>query len=242
MSRGYRVSGGGTGGGDGPDLTDGFTIGIGVADSNAAPTDDATYAMALTQADTVPGQTEAVSLTFPAGVWAETQPPPTDANSFAVRVWLSGSAGTGVTAAANANGQNNGTIATLRTQVAGTNPIVMTSTLGANIPGGVTLGSCVYLGWFRSENEVTTSFGRIIARSTTGLFPDITIFNNSTFNTNVDNLTSPHLFNLVPAGVDTLAKAQTLQIIHTVQDIAPGVTPHVLTVDAGAISISGAFT
>ena len=54
-------------------------------------------------------------------------------------------------------------------------------------------------------------------------------------------LTGDFTYDLYAAGVNTLAKLQSCQMLHRVSDAVAGVTPHVLTVDAGAIDITGAF-
>lgn len=235
-----RAASGGSGGG--PAFSDGFSINIKAADSNLAPADASTFQINLLQADSnaAPGA-ETVRLRFPAGSYGDTSPAPTDLRTFTARVWLSGSAGAGTTNPANANGQNNGALATLTTVPAGTNPITLTSVLGPNVPA-FSITSAIYRGWFRSENVLVTSSGRLIMQSTTALFADIEMFLNDVAATTVDRLDGSFTFDLFAAGVNTLARIQSCRMLHRVQDAAGGVTPHILTVDAGCIEIVGAFT
>lgn len=186
--------------------------------------------------------TETVKLAFPAPDFADTSNAPTEANSFTLKAWLTGSAGTGVTNPGNANGSNDGAVATLQTAPAGTNPIVMTSNCGSGLPAGITLTNCTLYGFYKSVNSLVTSSTTIKVHSSTGLFSDITIFSNSALNTTVDHLTDNWGYDLFSAGVDTLAKAQSVQIICTTQDAAAGVSPAVLTVDAFNLTITGAFS
>lgn len=239
---GYRTKTGNSGGGGGgTGFTDSFSIGIKAADSNAAPTDNKSFQIALTQSDTNATQTETVKLGFPAGVFGDSSAAPTDGNSFALKVWLSGSAGSGVTNPSNANGQNDGAIATLQTVALGTNPIIMTSALGANVPT-CTITSLIYRGWFKSVSPVITGEGKITIKSTGALFSDIVMFTNSGLGVTVDHLTGTFTYDLYAAGVNTLAKAQSMTVEHRTTDLVAGVTPHVLTVDAGCVEIAGAFT
>lgn len=228
------VGGGGPSGPAG--FTDSFSLEIRTTDSNAAPTDDATFQLNALYADTNDVQTEAVS----AGIQGlgDSNDVPTDARSAQIRVWLSGSAGTDVANPANANGQNDGTSAVVSTGVLASNPETMTSALGTNVPSGITFSAAVYHGWFRAQTTLITSTARIIARSTSALFADITMFTQSTLGGDTDHLGGTFIFDLIAAGVDTLAKLQSLQIIHETQDVAAGVTPAILTVDAGAVDIT----
>lgn len=228
------------GGGGGPALVDAVTLKILTADAYAGSADAATFAMTLTQTDSYLGASEAVKLTFPTPPdFGDSYLGASDASLFTLRVWLSGSAGG--TNPANANGANNGTVATLQTAPAGASTITMTSTLGANVPAGISVASAVYRGWFRSVNTLTTSSGTLTMHSTSALFSDVTMFTNAALSTTVDHLAGDFTFDLVAAGINTAAKLGSCQMIHTVTDAVAGVSPHVLTVDAGAIDLVGAF-
>jgi hypothetical protein len=229
-------------GGSGPGLVDAVSFRILVGETLPPPVDAATFLLRLAGADTIAPPSEALTLRFPAPGFADAVLAPADARSFVVRAWLSGSAGTGVTSPANADGQNNGAVATLQTAPAGTNPITMTSAVGAGVLAGLSVASAIYRGWFKSVNALTTSTGSIVMRSTSALFADITMFSNAALNTTVDRLNGSFVFDLVAAGVDSLAKIQSCQVLHKVQDAVAGTSPHVLTVDAGAIELAAAFT
>ncbi len=222
--------------------TDAFSLTITTTDSNAAPTDDATFALALALTDTNDAQTETVSLGITG--FADSNDVPTDSNTFTMRVWLSGSTGTSgnVTNPANANGQNDGAIGVCKTVVAGATTARITSNLGGNIPAGVTLSSVIYRGWFSSVNSLTTSGGQLIFHSPSALFSDLIIFTNQALNTTIDHLAGTFTYDVLAGGINTLAKLQDIQMWHNAFDLAAGVSPTVLNVDAGCLEIAGAFS
>jgi len=217
-------------------LTDAFKLNIVAADSNATPTDNASFLLKLLEADSNNAPTDAASLKFPAGDFGDSNPAPTDARTVTLRVWLSNSAGTGVTNPANANGANDGTFAVLQTTIGGSATITMTSDIGSNI-GTITFSTVLYRGWFNLTTTLLTSTVSIIAHSSSALFTDITMFTFSGLNGNVNHNTGDFTFDLFAAGVNTLAKLQSLQILHRTNDAVAGVTPAVLNVDAGATDI-----
>lgn len=237
---GYRVLGGGGGGApSGPaGFTDSFSIALTFPDTNTVPTDAASYAMTLAQSDSNAGHSDSVELKFPAGVYVDSSTAPSDVKDFAVRVWLSGSSGAGVTNPTNADGQNNGTNATVSTAPLGSNTETLTSLVGVNLPAGLSVASAVYRGWFALTVSLGTSTGRVIAHSSTALFADVTMF---TSNSTTSHATGTFTFDLVAAGIDTSAKLQSLEIYHQTQDAVAGVTPAVMSVDAGSIELGAAF-
>lgn len=216
-------------------FTEDISLEIQVAESNAAPTDDPTFDITLDTADSNATPTEELGLDISGH--SDENATPTDARTALIRVWLSGSAGAGVGTPANANGQNDGTLATISTAVAGAATETMTSALGTNVPSGITFSSAIYRGWVRFQTTLVTSVARLVARSIGGLFADITMFTQSTLNGDTNHLAGTFTFDLVAAGVDTLAKLQSLQIIHETTDAVAGVTPAIITVDAGAVDI-----
>lgn len=218
-------------------FTDTFTLNIVAAESNATPTEADTYAIALAQSESNATPTEALELKFPAGVWAETGAAPTDVNAITMRVWLSGSSGAGVTNPTNADGQNNGTVATISTAALGSNTETLTSLVGTSVPS-VSVSAATYRGWFNLTINVGTSTGRVIAHSNAALFTDVTMFSA---NTSTNHSTGTFTFDLVAAGINTLAKVQSLEIYHQTQDLVAGVTQATMTVDAGAVELAGAF-
>lgn len=221
-------------------FSDDFAIQIKLEDSNAAPGDDATFQIALTESDTNAGQSEAVELKFPAGVWNDSSTAPAEANSFAVQVWLANSAGSGVGNPANADGMNDGASATVQTQALGSNTETLTSDIGANV-GAWSFTSCTYRGWFRMQTTLVTSQCQLVARSSTGAFSDIVMASLSAVGGDTNHLSGSFTYDLYAAGVDTLAKLQSLQIIHQTTDAVAGVTPATMTVDAGRVSLAGVF-
>ena len=233
-----------TGASSGPaGFTDGFSINIVHADTNSAQTDNAAFAISLAVSESNADFTETMSLGISGSSFNDTTSTPTDAPQFTVRFWLSGGTATanGVSNVANSNGQNDAAVATIQSAPAGTNAPSITSALGSNI-GTVTVASAIYRGWFRSVNTASTSTGTITMRSTSALFADKVMFSNSALNTTVDRLDGAFTYDLVANGIDTLAKIQSMQVIHATSDLIAGTTPHVLTVDAGCAEISGAFT
>lgn len=239
--QGYYGYGGG--GGGGPAFTDTFSLNIKLADSNAAPTDAATFAIALAESDTTNTPTDTLKLAFPAPDFADSSNTPTDSNAITIRVWLSGTtmdSTNGVTNPANMNGQNDGAVATFTSAAAGDANPRTHSALGANVPT-FTVSTALYRGWFKSVNTLVTSTTKLVMHSTTGAFADITMFSNTALNTTIDHSTGDFTFNLIAAGVNTLAKLQTCQLLASTQDAVAGVTPAVLTCDAGAIEMAGTF-
>lgn len=238
------------GGSVSPAFSESISLNIkGINDAANSPTDAATFAIALSEAESASAATEAVKLGISGSGVNDSSAAPTETKTFTLRAWLSASAtsnalGTSdsVGTPANANGQNDGAVATITTAVAGNARCTMSSTLGANLPSGISIASCVYRGWFKSVNTLITSTTRIFLHSTTGLFGDQTIFTNSGLNTTVDHSTGDFTYDLIANGINTLAKLQSLQVFHATTDAVSGVTPAVLTVDAGSIEVAGAFT
>ncbi|MFV8336425.1 hypothetical protein ACNQF7_10120 [Flavobacterium sp. RSP29] len=216
-------------------FTDSFSLKIKATDSIATPTDSFSMSLKLTQSDTNAGQTETASLKFPQPDFADTSGTPTESSSFKIRVWLSSSSG--ATNPTNADGSNNGTVASISTAPAGAATVTLTSVLGVNIPTLI-ITSAIYRSWFKSVNTLVSGNGNITIRSTNALFSDIIIFTNSGLNTTVDKLDGSFTYDLILNGINTLEKLKSIQILHKTTDAAAGVTPHVLTVDAGCIEIA----
>lgn len=244
MRHRVRSKGGGGSGGDiiiippGIGFTDDFSLGIKLEDSNATPTDADTYAMQFAQTDTIAAQTEAVQLGFSGPDFNDSNAVPTDARSALIRVWLSGSAGTGVTDPGNANGPNDGTLAVISTALAGPTNEVMLSTLGPNVPSGITFSSAILTVWFRARTTLVTSTARIQIEAIAATFTSpVTVFTQSTLAGDTNNLSTPLTFDLVAAGINTLAKLQDMRFRAETIDAAAGVTPAILDVDAAACDI-----
>lgn len=224
-----------------PAFTDAFGLKFNFVDSNAVPTDAASFRLNLALADSNAAPTDALKLDL-RGL-GDTNSAPTDSQSFLLRTWLSATtmnSTNGVTSPSNADGQNNAAVATYQSAAAGDANPRTTSALGSNI-GTISFTSAVYRGWFKSVNTLVTSTTTIKVHSSSALFADITMFSNSALNTTIDHLSGDFTFDLIGAGVNTLAKLQSMQILHATSDAVAGVTPAVLTVDAGAVDIAGVF-
>lgn len=222
-----------------PCIEDAFSLQIVAGETNGPLTDDATFGIDMLQNETNAEPTEEALLTFPSGGFDEQNAEPSEARSVLLRVWLSNTTGSsGVANPSNANGPNDGLIATCQTQVGGSNPEVLTSDCGVNVPAGVTFTGLLYRGWFRARIVIGTSLIRLIARSNAALFADITMYSINTPGADDNHLTGNFTFDLFAAGVNTLAKLQSLTIRQESQDAVNGVTPATLDVDAGAADIT----
>lgn len=226
--------------GSGNAFTDTLSLRFNFADDALVATDSVTFNVEINESESALTATESASLSISGTGINDLANAATETSSVALKVWLSGSAGTGVTNPSNADGQNNGTVATLQTTAAGSASKTMLSAVGANIPA-FNVSGAVYRGWFSSVNTLTTSNTRIILSSTTAQFVSITMFSNSALNSNVNNLNGGFTFDLFAAGINTLAKLRSCQITHETTDQVAGVTPAVFTVDAGAIELTGRF-
>jgi hypothetical protein len=225
------------GGGGGSDFTDDFSIGINAADTNATPTDAVGYEMTLDLEDTNATPTDAASLTFPTGVWGDTNSTPTEAREFLIMTWLNNSAGSGVSNPSNANGSDDGASAVVSTAPAGSTTETLTSDVGNNV-SVIAFTKATYRGWFRARTSLGTSTAELIAHSNGGLFADIVMFTLSGIGGDVNHLTGSFTFDLGAAGINTIAKLQTLQIYHRTTDAVAGVTPAIIDVDAGSIDLT----
>lgn len=225
-------------GGGGAGFTDAFSVGVIANDNNTAPADANAYAITLDQSDTNAEQSEDVLLGFPTGNFGDSSIVPTDGVGTVIIVWLNGSTGTSNAAnPSNANGSNNTTLATLQTAAAGAATATLTSFCGNNVPN-FTPTAATYRGYLRAVNTVVTSTSTIIATSPLGLFSNITLYTFSALTSTDDRLSGNFTFDLFAAGVNTLAKLQDLKILHRTTDAVAGVTPAVMTVDAGAIEVT----
>lgn len=215
-------------------IVEDFSLKIIAPDTNVAPSDDGTFQITILQADTNATPDEGVSLSFPDPDFPDTNVAPSDARTALLRVWLANSAGAGVTNPTNANGVNDGARAAIATAVAGSTTETLTSDIGVSIGAGLTFSSAIYRGWFNCTRPLPTSTVVIIAHSTSALFSDITLFSG----TGTENHDSGDFtVDLVALGIDTLAKLQSLQILHRTTDAAAGVSPATINVDAGAVDI-----
>jgi hypothetical protein len=224
-------------GGGGVGFVDEYLVNIKAEDTTQAPSDNAEYEVALEQNDSVDTQAETIALKFPSGVYGEQLSLPTEALAFTIKVWLANSAGTEVTNPSNANGENDGSSAVVQTNAFSSNTERMTSDIGTSV-GTLSFTTALYRGYFSATTPIGTSTASLIAHSTDASFSDITMFSLSTGGGSVNNLDGSFTYDLFAAGLDTLAKLQSLQIYHTCTDVAAGITPAVLTVDAGALELT----
>lgn len=229
-----------TAAGGGTAFTDTFSLEFNLEDSATSATEAASFEVALATEDNALAATETVTLGISGAGNNDSANAATESQIVSLKVWLSDSSGTGVSNPNNANSEPNGAVATLQTVAAGTNPIIMTSVLGANVPS-FTVTAALYRGWFRSANILSSSSTTIVLESITAEFSDITMFSNTGIGTTIDYLDGSFTFDLTAAGVNTLAKLQSCRVIHRTQDAASGITPASLTVDASAIEITGGF-
>ena len=222
-------------------FTDDWAIAIQADDINANPTDDATFEIEYEVADSNAGQEEAVELKFPVGVWGENNPAPTESQSLRVDVWLANSAGSGTASPGNADGQNDGGSATVQTAALGANTETLLSDIGTST-GAWNFTSCLYRGWFSMSTVLATSNCNLIATSSTAAFADIVMLTHApALGGSINHLGGDFTFDLFAAGVDTIAKLNSLQIIHRTADVAAGVTPASISVDAGRVELEGVF-
>lgn len=153
MSRSLFIPDGG-GGSQNPALSDGFKLSILASDSNSLQSDVAAYSLTLLQAESVPVQTESVTLTE-RGL-GDVSPAPIDARLIVLRSWCTGAtsndAVSGNTVApASTNGPNDGVFCNCTTGTGTadtTNPVTVTSG-SMNVPAGVTVASSRLRLWFK---------------------------------------------------------------------------------------------
>jgi hypothetical protein len=158
-----------------------------------------------------------------------------------MRIWLSGTVANtanGVTNPGNADGPNDGAVCTIQSAAAGAAQPSTFSAVGANIPAGASVTSAIYRGWFKSVTTLTTSSTFVECWPVTSLFVAFRMFNGSGLNTTIDHSSGDFTFDLVAAGLTTLAKLQDVKVLHASNDAAAGVSPAVLTVDAGCIELT----
>jgi hypothetical protein len=209
-----------------------LSLGLRIAETTAVQNDVATFLIALTLADTVGLPGDALTLGLP---FADTVGALTDARASTAQFFLSGSVNTSqVTNPGNANGKNDGTSSSQQTAPAAAATSRMTSNVGAGIAAGTIFSTAIYRGWFVATVTVPTSTISITAHSSSALFTDVTVMTTTaTLNSSGGTFT----FDLVAAGINTLAKLQSMQVFHNTADAVAGVTPAVLTVDAGAVEL-----
>lgn len=210
-------------------------LALGISDDNAAQSDSASYLLDLFQNDTIQEATDAMRVNV-AGI-DDTNTAPTDDKSSVGYFWLTGSTGGGnVTNPSNANGQNDGAFAVAKTVALGATTAAVTSEVGNAVPAGTSLaGGVIYRGWFKAVGSGLTSSQKVILTSNGGLFANITAFTTTVA---VDHSGGTFTYDLVAAGINTLAKLQSLRVLHQSVDTVAGVGGN-MSCDAGRIEIPG---
>lgn len=210
-------------------------LAIGMADSNAALTDDGSYLLNFIQNETIQEALDAMYVRI-AGI-ADSNSAPTDAKSSVGYFWLTGSTGgNNVTNPSNADGQNDGAFAVAKTVALGATTATVTSEVGNAVPNGTSLaGGAIYRGWFKAVGSGLTSSQKVILTSNGGLFADITAFTTTVA---VDHSGGTFTYDLIAAGINTLAKLQSLRVLHRSVDNVAGVGGN-MSCDAGRIEIPG---
>lgn len=205
-----------------------------LTDLITAPTDSVMYQFNLLQADSIADMSEALSIRL---IMAElASDAPTDLCSILGRFWLSGTTGTSgnTTNPANANSSNNGVLALAKTVVLGATTAALTSNVGAGIPNGTAFTTAIYRGWFHCQGATALSVMSVKLHSSSALFADIVML---TTTTEPNYLDGSFVFDLVAAGVNTLAKLQSCQVIHQVVDSVAS-AGGTFNVDAGCIELT----
>lgn len=215
----------------GPNPSDSFGLGFKLAESVGVPTDSVAYAASLTQAETnaAPSDTVQTGLTY-----AETANAPTDARTSTGNFWLSGSAGAGVTNPGNADGANDAANASVKTALAGAETVTLTSAVGVGVPAATPVTAATYRGWFNAPTSAVSTV-KVTLRSTTAAFADVVML-DVTFAL-VAHADGSFVFDIFAAGVNTLAKIQSCQVLHSVTDSVPG-GGTTLLVNAGRIELT----
>jgi hypothetical protein len=211
-------------------------LGLGLVDSNVTPSDAYALAVAFAATDANAAPTDTASLNLKG--YGDTNPAPTDTRSAVAQFFLSAGAGTShVTSPANSNSKNDGTSSTQQTAAAGATTETLTSSCGVGIQAATAFATAIYRGWFVATLALATSTVKITLHSTSALFTDkVALTTTATLNSSTGTFT----YDLIANGIDTLAKLQSVQVLHSTTDAAAGVSPAVLTVDAGCIELTGA--
>ena len=219
-----------------PQLSDLFTsLSIEISDSNSEPSDAATFVLTFFRTNGNVAPTDALSSLRVNGL-GDTTSVPTDGKSANGYFWLSGTTGTSgnTTTPGNADGANDSVLASAKTVALGATTARLTSNVGSNIPNGTSFSAAIYRGWFNFLAGATSTKS-LTFHSSTGLFSDVVAISQTTA---LDSSTGTYTFDLVAAGINTLAKLQSLQVYHTVVDAVAG-TGVRIDVDAGRVELTG---
>lgn len=204
-------------------------------ETNAVPT-HTVGDLDMTQADepiTLATHADIAAIAFP----DNPNTTPTETKDSTLTVWLSGCTGTtNVTNPANADGVNNGTVSSQQSAIAGsaTSTLTAASVGTTKLPTGTVFTAAICRPYFQTTSGLVTTTWNITA-TWTGGSAVVASAGQGTIQQN--HLTGDLTFDLFAAGMNTVAKAQSMVITVTATDAAAGVTPVVMTVDAVAVEI-----
>jgi hypothetical protein len=220
-----------------PALADSLlSLAIRIGDTNPTLSDAVTFAISLALADTIGGPTDTHRLTISG--FGDANAVPTEGRSSLAKLWGTGSAGTGVTNPANADGPNDGTSATVSTAVAGSTTETLTSNCGNVVAAGSVFTSVVFRGWYRLQTVLSTSTAKVVLHSSNASFLDLTIETLAAAAGDNNHLTTPFSVD-ISATINTLAKLQSAQIQYITTDAVAGTQPAIITADASSLELTG---
>lgn len=211
-------------------LTDAIAFEIIVADSNATPVDALGFEIETALQDTNAALADA--LTIGIGLLAESNPAPSETLQSLLTRWVTVTATSGTTAPtnpANAQGQNNGTVATCKVGglIAGTS--ILTCTIATPMPEIAAGSSRTLVAYYAFNAGVADSMTAVVSYRQVGRGTNTTINLPSTGNF----LTTPATANLT--NIDP-SVAITITYTHSATVPATGGS---VTVDATGIQTSG---
>ena len=230
-------SGGGSGGGSDSLLIKdtGFNFTIGATETKAALSHAESFNINLTQAETNAALTEANKLTISG--FSDTNAALTETKNTFLRAWAASSTDndSSRTTPTNADGQNNGTTATIKTnlQVGDlTNPVILTSTF-SGIPTTGTFSSKTIRVFYSIPTRTLTA-DTLTFKYNVGS-GDVTFFTHSG-TALVNNLTSGQTFDVSSL---TLTQLQSIQLKATYLASVVAVPETQINLDSWAIELQG---
>lgn len=235
------------GGGGGPGISDAIAIAIIAPEiANAIPTDLAAFAVAFLAGDTNAAQTEAAKLSFPSPDFGDASAVPTDARVIVIRTWATGcttndaSSGNTITPA-NANGQNDGVFAALKTGTGAadtTNPVTLTTGF-LNVPSGLTITHASVVVFFKIASIGVALLDSFSITATASSGYSATVWQGPALATvgypGVDNSVVPLVFNVSAL---TLAQLQSLVLVASYNSGVVLTPQTTLNIDAWAVDLT----
>lgn len=211
-------------------LTDSLAVEIIVADSNAAPTDSFTFDIDTTLTDTNAALADA--LTIGIGLLADSNPTPSEALQSLLTRWVTATATSGTTAPtnpANAQGQNNGTVATCKVGGLTAGTSVLTCTIATPMPEIAPGSTRTLVAYYAFNAGVGDSCSAVVSYRQVGQGSNTTVNLPATGNF----LTTP-----ATASLTNIDPSQPITITYTHSATVPA-TGGSVTVDATGIQTSG---